>query len=282
MVRVTARRAQVAYARQRGVSIRRACQLLSVARSSLHYRSKKKHVDAPILRRMRALADRYPRYGYRRIQAFLEREGTPMSHGRTHRLWRLAGLQVPRKRPRRRVSKHRPRPNPPTDIGQVWAYDFVHDACANGQKLKCLTVIDEFTRECLAIEVEGSIRSTKVIEVLTKLVCIHGAPKRLRSDNGPEFISDAIQKWLSEEGIQTAYIAPGKPWQNGSNESFNGRFREEYLNLEWFQNRREAKVIIEAYRHHYNHVRPHSSLGYLPPFEFKKLHASSNRPMTLF
>jgi len=231
---------------------------------------------------MRALADRTPRYGYRRIQALLEREGTPMSHGRTHRLWRLAGLQVPRKRPRRRVKVHRPRPNLPTDIGQVWAYDVVHDACANGQKLKCLTVIDAFSRECLAIEVEGSIRSTKVIEVLTKLVCIHGAPKMLRSDNGPEFVSGAIQEWLHEEGIQTAYIAPGKPWQNGSNESFNGRFREECLNREWFQNRREAKVITEAYRCHYNHVRPHSSLGYLPPFEFKKLHASSHRPMALF
>ena len=282
MVRVTARRAQVAYARQRGVSTRRACQLLSVARSSLHYRSKKTQADAPILCRIRALAGQYPRYGYRRIQVLLHREGLLMSHGRTHRLWRIAGLQVPRKRPRRRVKVHRPRPNSPTDIGHVWAYDFVHDACANGQKLKCLTVIDEFTRECLAIEADGSIRSTRVIEVLTKLICIHGAPKMLRSDNGPEFVSGAIQEWLREEGIQTAYIAPGKPWQNGSNESFNGRFREECLNLEWFQNRREAKVIIEAYRRHYNHVRPHSSLGYLSPFEFKKLHASSKRPMALF
>ena len=216
---------------------------------------------------------------------FLERAGLPMSHDRTHRQTyhqsRLAGLQVPQKRIRRRVNRHRSRLNVPTDIGQVWAYDFVHDVCANGQKLKCLTVIDEFTRECLAIEVEGSICSTKVIEVLTKLVCVHGAPKRLRSDHGPEFISDAIQTWLREECIQTATIAPGKPWQNESNESFNGRFREECLNLEWFQNRREAKGIIEAYRCHYNHVCPHSSLGYLSPFEFKKLHASSHRPMAL-
>ena len=136
---------------------------------------------------------------------------------------------MPRERPRRRASKHRPRPNVPTDIGQVWAYDFVHDACAYGQKLKCLTVIDAFTRECLAIEVDGSIRSTKVTEVLSKLICIHGAPNMLRSDNGSELVSGAIQAWLDEEGIQTATIAPGKPWQNGSNESFNGRFREECL-----------------------------------------------------
>ena len=150
----------------------------------MHVRSKKNKADAPVLRRMRTLAYRYPRYGHRRIQVFLHREGFPMSHGRTYRLWRLAGLPVPRKRPRRRLSKHRPRPNPPTDIGQVWAYDFVHDACANGQKPKCLTVIDAFTRECLAIEVGSSIRSTKVIEVLSKLVCIHGAPKSLGPDPG--------------------------------------------------------------------------------------------------
>jgi len=117
------------------------------------------------------------------------------------------------------VNVHRPRPNPPTDISHGWAYDFVHDACANGQKLKCLSVIDVFTRECLAIEVDASIRSTKVIELLVKLVCIHGVSKMLRSDHGPEFISGAIQKWLNEECIQTAYIAPGEPWQHGRNES---------------------------------------------------------------
>jgi putative transposase len=171
-----------------------------------------------------------------------------MSANRTHRLWRLHSLQVPRKRPRRRVSSTRPRPLPATGANHVWAYDFVFDACANGQQLKCLTVIDEFTRECLAIDVAGSIRSGRVIEVLSKLVSVHGAPKYLRSDNGPEFVSRAVLRWLSQAQIDTACIDPGKPWQNGSNESFNGKLRDECLGMQWFKNRE---------------VRPHSSLGQL-------------------
>lgn len=152
----------------------------------------------------------------------------------------------------------------------MWAYDFVHDWCANGQKLKCLTIVDEWTRESLAIDVAGSIRSGRVIEVLSRLISVHGAPRHLRSDNGPEFVSAAIMKWLLDEGIETAYIAPGKPWQNGTDESFNGRFRDECLSLEWFRNRREAAPVIETWRQHYNEVRPHSSLDYLTPAEFKR------------
>ena len=147
---------------------------------------------------MRELAAQYPRYGYRRIQVFLGRRGHVMSADRTHRLWRLHGLQVPRKRPRRRVAAHRPRPLAPPDADQVWAYDFLFDACANGQQLKCLTVIDEYTRECLAIDVAGSIRSGSGDRGAVKLVSVHGAPKYLRSDNGPEFISRAILRWLTE------------------------------------------------------------------------------------
>lgn len=153
---------------------------------------------------------------------------------------------------------------------QVWAYDFVFDACANGQQLKCLTVIDEFTRECLAIDVAGSIRSKRVIEVLSKLVSVHGAPKYMRSDSGPEFVSRAIMKWLGTANIDTALSDPGKPWQNGSNESFNGKFRDECLSMEWFRNRIDAKIVIEGWHRHYNEVRPHSSLGQLTPIEFKK------------
>jgi putative transposase len=162
---------------------------------------------------MHELAAQYPRYGYRRIQVFLGRRGHAMSADRAHRLWRLHGLQVPRKRPRRRVAACRPRPLPATAVGQVWAYDFVFDACANGQQLKCLTVVDEFTRECLAIDVAGSIRSGRVIEVLSKLVSVHGSPKHLRSDNGPEFMSRTVLKWLTQANIDTAHIDPGKPWQ---------------------------------------------------------------------
>jgi putative transposase len=184
MVSACVRRHQVAFARERGVSVRRACALLSVARSTLKYDSRLATRDAPVLMAMRELAAQYPRYGYRRIQVFLERRGQIMSADRAHRIWRQAGLQVPRRRPRRRVATGRPRPLPATGAGHVWAYDFVFDACANGQQLKCLTVIDEYTRECLAIDVAGSIRSARVIEVLARLVSVHGAPKYLRSDNG--------------------------------------------------------------------------------------------------
>jgi len=159
----------------------------------------------------------------------------------------------------------------------VWAYDFVFDACANGQQLKCLTLIDEFTRECLAIDVAGSIRSSRVIETLKRLISTRGAPRYLRSDNGPEFVSKAILEWLDSENIETALIDPGKPWQNGADESFNGKFRDECLSIEWFRSRREAKVVIETWRRHYNAVRPHSSLDYRTPFEFKQHHEFINQ-----
>lgn len=269
MVSAAARRKQVEFAVGRGLSCRRACKLMQVARSALSYRSKKAARDAPAVGRMRALAELYPRYGYRRIRIFLAREGHPMGVDRAHRLWRITGLQVPRKRPRKRVAASRPRPQPATGPNQVWAYDFVHDSCANGQKLKCLTVVDEWTRECLAITVAGSIRSAKVIETLSRLASLHGAPKYLRSDNGPEFVSAAVLKWVANTGIETVHIAPGKPWQNGTDESFNGRFRDECLNMEWFRTRSEAVVLIEAWRNHYNEVRPHSSLGYLTPIEHR-------------
>ena len=162
----------------------------------------------------------------------------------------------------------RPRPQAPRGSNQVWSYDFVFDHCANGQQLKCLTVTDEFTKEGLAIDVDGRIRSPRVIEVLSRLVSARGAPTFLRSDNGPEFVSKALLSWIVAQGIGTALIEPGKPWQNGVTESFNGKFRDECLSLEWFRSRAEAKVIIEAWRRHYNEVRPHSSLDYLTPNEF--------------
>jgi putative transposase len=269
MVSATVRREQVAYVRERGVSIRRACALLSVARSTLRYESVLAKRDAPVAAVMRELAAQYPRFGYRRIRVFLGRRGLAMSADRAHRIWRRAGLQVPRRRPRRRLATGRPRPLAPSRANEVWAYDFVFDACASGQTLKCLTIVDEFTRECLAIDVGRSIRSGRVIEVLSKLVSVRGAPRYLRSDNGPEFVSRAILHWLAEEAkIETALIDPGKPWQNGANESFNGKFRDECLGMQWFRNRAEARVLIEKWRREYNSVRPHSSLGNLTPAEF--------------
>lgn len=243
--------------------------MLSVARSSLRYQSQKDLHDAPVRARMRELAGQYPRYGYRRIRIFLGRDGHAMGTDRAYRLWRTEGLQVPRKRPKRRVATSRPRPLPAHGPNQVWAYDFVFDACANGQQLKCLTVVDEFTRECLAIDVAGSIRSGRVIEVLSRLSA-RGAPRHLRSDNGPEFVSSGLLRWMAQKGIETALIAPGQPWQNGTDESFNGKFRDECLGMEWFRSRPDAIAVIEAWRHHYNAVRPHSSLGYLTPNEFHR------------
>jgi putative transposase len=261
---------------ERGHSTRRACGLIGVARSMIGYKSVRAERDAPAISAMRRLSGQYPRYGYRRIRIFLGREGHAMCPERAHRLWKSAGLQLPKRRPRRRIATSRPRPLPPMAPNHVWAYDFIFDASANGQQIKCLTVVDEFTRECLAIDVAGSIRSSRVIEVLTRLVSLHGAPAALRSDNGPEFISKAILEWLMRSGIHTAHIDPGKPWQNGTDESFNGKFRDECLSVEWFRSREEARVVIEQWRRHYNHVRPHSSLEYQTPIEFKLRYDSTN------
>jgi putative transposase len=243
---------------------------MSVARSTLRYTSKIASRDRPIVAAMRELSAQYPRYGYRRIHVFLARRGHAMSPDRAHRIWRQHGLQVPKKRPRKRIAASRPRPLPALAANQVWAYDFVYDACANGQQLKCLTIIDEYTRECLAIDVAGSIRSARVIDVLSKLVSVHGVPRYLRSDNGPEFVSRAVLRWLTQASIDTAHIDPGKPWQNGSNESFNGKFRDECLSLQWFKSRVDAKILIEDFRREYNEIRPHSSLRQLTPLQFKK------------
>lgn len=265
---VPVRRKQVEYSRERGLSARRACTLFSVARSALGYCGRKTVSDAKLVERMTALSAQYPRYGYRRIRIFLGRDGHAMSPGRAYRLWRLAKLQVPRKRGRKRVTASRPRPQAPAAANQVWSYDCVFDHCANGQRLKCLTVTDEFTKEGLAIDVGARIRSARVIEVLSQLVSDRGAPVFLRSDNGPEFVSRALLSWITEQGIRTALIDPGKPWQNGVGESFNGKFRDECLSLEWFRSRAEAKVVIEKWRRHFNDVRPHSSLGYQTPAAF--------------
>lgn len=268
MVSPRARREQVDHARERGLSLRRACGLLGVSRSSTCYAARLPVKDALVLAAMRELSAQYPRYGYRRVRIFLQRQGFQLGWSRTHRLWRQAGLLVPRKRPRRRISSGRPQACTPFKANAVWAYDFVFDTTADGRPIKCLTVVDEDTRECLAIDVAGSIRSRQVINLLSRLISVRGAPLFMRSDNGPEFVSQAILTWIHQAGITTALNDPGKPWQNGTDESFNGKFRDECLSLEWFRFRREAAVIIEAWRRHYNAVRPHSNLDYLTPEAF--------------
>lgn len=268
MVSAQARKDQVSYAISRGKSQREACALFNVSRSNLNYSHKMPEKDAPVIEAMRKLSGMYPRYGSRRIRIFLKRDGIDIGKERCGRLWAKAGLQVPKKRRRKRAGTT-VRPLAPAARNSVWSYDFVYDACANGQKLKCLTVVDEYTRECLAIDVSGSIRSSRVIDVLSRLMRTHGVPRYLRSDNGPEFVSKALLEWVAKESLQLALIDPGKPWQNGTNESFNGKFRDECLSMEWFRNRMEARVVIEDWRGHYNGVRPHSSLSYQTPSEFK-------------
>jgi putative transposase len=242
---------------------------MGTARSCLSYESTKATKDAAVVARMKVRASQFPRFGYRRIQVYLDRDGFPMSAGRMHRLWRREGLQRPRRRPGKRVhGAARKIVERPVVANEVWSYDFVFDGAANGQQIKCLTVVDEGTRENLAIDVAGSLRSKRVIEVLARLVSERGCPKVLRSDNGPEFVSRALLSWILGEGIAIDLIEPGKPWQNGTCESFNGKFRDECLSMEWFRSREEAKAVIATWRRHYNEDRPHSSLGNLTPAEY--------------
>ncbi len=197
-----------------------------MSRSSLSYALRMPLKDTPVIEAMKDLSAQYPRYGYRRIRIFLQRQGHRLGCHRMHRLWRQAGLTLPRRRPRRRIATARPRPLPAASANFMWAYDFVFDACANGQQIKCLTLIDEYTRECLTIDVAGSIRSQRVIDILARLISEHGPPRYLRSDNGPEFVSRAVLEWLQAQNIDTALIDPGRPWQNGTDESFNGKLRD--------------------------------------------------------
>ena len=281
MVSPQARREQVALACERGLSKRRACGLFGLARSSLSYTLRLPAKDAPVIAAMKTLSAQYPRYGYRRIRIFLRRQGLELSWSRTHRIWRQAGLLLPKKRPRRRIASNRPRAYTPFKANAVWAYDFVFDTTAEGQQIKCLTVIDEYTRECLAIDVAGSIRSRRVVEVLSRLVSIHGAPLFMRSDNGPEFVSHAILAWISQAGIATALSDPGKPWQNGADESFNGKLRDECLNETLFTTLAHARAELAEWQHDYNTVRPHSKLGGRTPAEIAKQAVSGHAPIQL-
>lgn len=253
------------------VSERRACQVVKQPRSTQRYAVKERDGERVLVQRMLALVRRHPRYGYRRVWVLLRSEGFRVNVKRVYRLWRREGLRVPRKqRKKRRLGcsangcvRYRAE-----HVNHVWAYDFVSDQTADGRTLKFLTIEDEFTREALAIEVERSITSVDIIETLRYLFEVRGVPRHIRSDNGPEFIARALREWLAESGVGTLYIEPGAPWENGFNESFNSRFRDELLNCELFTSLMEAKVVTEDYRLEYNHRRPHSSLGYQTPAAF--------------
>ncbi len=213
-------------------------------------------------------ATRYGRYGYRRITGLLRWDGWCVNHKRIERLWRREGLKVPKKQPKRSRlwlgdgSCIRLRPE---HRNHVWAYDFVADRTRDGRSLKMLTIVDEYTRECLAIEVGRHMKSIDVLQVLADLFVERGTPEYIRSDNGPEFTAGLIREWLDRVDVDTLFIEPGSPWENGYVESFNGKFRDEFLNLEILYTLQEAKVLIERWRKEYNTIRPHSSLGYRPP-----------------
>lgn len=269
MVGVAARREAVEFIKTRHISERRSCRLISLNRKSCRYRRKQK-ADNNLVKRVRELAVEYPRFGYRRIHALLKREGWEVNLKRIYRLWKQEKLSLPSKKPRK------PRVKPLIGIqpkaekaNQVWTYDFVFDQSLSGKSLKMLTLIDEFTRECLAVEVGISIKSERVRKILQKVCAKMGKPKMIRSDNGSEFIGKAVNEWLIENDIKSLFIEPGKPWQNGKGESFNGKLRDECLSREWFSSVKEAQVVIEQWRKFYNEKRPHSSLEYLTPIEFK-------------
>ena len=223
-----------------------------------------------MIARLKDISKAHPREGSRKACEAFRREGIQVNHKKVERLWRRNGLTVPVRRRRRRRGKQLDRPVKPLYPNHVWAYDLVQDSCVNGRKLRILTVVDEFTRESYETYVAHSIRAVKVIDILDFLFMVNGVPGYLRSDNGPEFIALAIQAWLEEQHIQTAYIEPGKPWQNGVNENFNGRLRDECLNMEWFYGLSDARWTIEKYRRYFNEERLHGAIGYMPPSEFRR------------
>jgi len=250
------------------VSERRVCRALEQPRSTQRYIDRQPNDEEAVTHRVVALASRYGRYGYRRITALLQSEGWKVNHKRVERLWRQEGLKVPTRQPKRgRLwlndgSCLRLRPEFP---GHVWSYDFVLERTHDGRAFRILNVIDEYTRECLAVKVCRHLDHEDVQECLTELFCWRGVPVHLRSDNGPEFIANALREWLNKLSVKPLFIEPGSPWENGYIESFNGKMRDELLNREIFFTLKEAQILIERWRKEYNYIRPHSSLGYRPP-----------------
>ena len=253
------------------MSERKACAVVGQPRSTQRYEPAEADDEKALVKRMRELSAAHPRYGYRRVWALLRAEKFAVNRKRVHRLWRREGLKVPRKQRKRRRPGHsqnsctRRRAEHP---GHVWSYDFVMDQTSDGRRLKLLPVVDEFTRECLAIEVERRLTAEDVVATLRYLFELRGPPKFVRSDNGPEFVAQAVKAWLEQSGCGTLYIEPGSPWENAYVESFNGRLEDELLDREEFATVKEAKVLVEDHRLGYNHRRPHSALGYMTPAAF--------------
>ena len=266
------------------VSERRACAALGQHRSTQRKVPRGREDAEWLTADVVELARQYGRYGYRKIAALLRDAGWLVSDTRVERVWRREGLKVPQKQPKRgrlwlaNGSCIRLRTEHPN---HVWSYDFVEDRTHDGRKYRMLNVIDEFTHECLAIRINRKLKAIDVIDVLSDLFILGGVPGHIRSDNGPEFIAKALQDWIAAVGAKTAYIAPGSPWENGFIESFNARLRDELLNGEIFYTLKEAQIVVESWRRHYNAVRPHASLGYRPPAPEVFILALSAWPATL-
>ncbi len=253
---------------EQGVSERRACRVLEISRDSVRYESRGPDpVNVWLRAELRAISARHRRWGSPRMTAVLQR-GMKVNHKRIERLWREEGLPVPRKWRRRRfVTPLTEGPAAAQAPNETWSMDFVHNRTEYGQKLKMLTIVDDFTRECLEIRVEKRMRSREVMETLDEIMTERGAPKRIRTDNGSEFIVKELRKWLMEQGVEPIAIEPGSPWQNGYIESFNGKLRDECLDGDLVYSRGEQQVVVDFYRDEYNHDRMHSSLGYRTPAE---------------
>ncbi len=251
------------------VSERRACKILGQARATQRHRPRPASDEERLTGDIIKLATKYGRYGYRRVTALLNNnEGWRVNHKRVERIWRMEGLKIPKKQPKRRRlwlndgSCIRLRPE---HKDHVWSYDFMVDRTSDGRAFKILNILDEYTRECLAILVARKIKTQDVIDLLFQLFIFRGVPEHLRSDNGPEFTAKEIRRWLNQVGVKTLFIEPGSPWENGYIESFNGKFRDERLNREIFDTLLEAQVVVELWRKEYNQVRPHSSKNNRPP-----------------
>ena len=259
-------------------SERHASCLVGISRSVVHYQERRRPDEEGLSARIRELASEHSRYGYRRITALLRREGEEINAKRVHRVWKAEGLSLPQRRPRRRQYGPKGEVLRKAEYPQhVWSYDILEDRTERGSRLRILTVLDEYTRESLAIGVGRSVSAQTVVEELKGLFFSRGIPEHIRSDNGPEFVAKAVRDWLEESRCGTLYIEPGSPWENPYIESFNGKMRDECLNMEIFANGQEAKEVVENWRIEYNERRPHSALGWQTPAEFATRAASVGR-----
>jgi putative transposase len=248
------------------LSQRRACGLMELYRATCRYR-RRRGEDQRLRVRLRELAEARRRFGYRRLQVLLQREGWQVNHKRVYRLYVEEKLSLRRKRGRKRSRVRQPLPEA-VAANQVWSVDFMTDALSSGRRFRMLNIVDDYTRECLAIEVDTSLGGVRVVRVLEELKQRRGLPRQIRSDNGPEFVSRAVDQWAYEQGLQWHTIQPGRPMENGYVESFNGRFRDECLNENWFRDLADAREKIVQWKQDYNETRPHSSLQYRTPMEF--------------